>query len=71
MAAMALRVCVGAVPGQGGGEWVPAKKGMVVRMAKMWGAAAVLVVEAGVLAWLVGAQVWEWVRAGLSAGIGY
>ncbi|WP_276823335.1 hypothetical protein [Mycolicibacterium mageritense] len=40
-------------------------------MAKMWGAAAVLVVEAGALAWLVGAQVWEWVRAGLSAGIGY
>ena len=40
-------------------------------MTKMWAAAAALTVEAGVLAWLVGVQVWEWVRAGVSSGIGY
>ena len=37
----------------------------------IWAALAAVAAEGAVLAWLVGGQLWDWMSAGLSAGISY
>jgi hypothetical protein len=40
-------------------------------MGKIWAALAAVAAEGTVLTWLVGSQLWDWMSAGLSAGVGY
>ena len=40
-------------------------------MGKVWAALAAVAAEGAVLTWLVGGQLWDWMSAGLSAGISY
>lgn len=40
-------------------------------MGKIRAALAVVAVEGALLTWMVGGQLWDWMSAGLSAGVGY